>query len=379
MIFFKHSASKDIIIKKIDVDLNLHFKFLYSMSYLKHLLLLFIVFLLLNNNAKSQVVNAKSEDFQGICNRQLIVQLIAEDAYFVEDLQKRISKTSNAKRKEELESELNAYREFVSAYNSQIKEAITKDWQFNKDKPIEFKTFSDVQEVRKINPKSYTLLQFVQTKLWVTNEYGIQTFTKKTIPTMVYSRMENSEPYDEDFNKKIDYSFYMPYINSRKNQQLFGSDLLISLKIIQNHIKEIRNFDKKNYTVTDYAKDQDDENCIKLKNMALFVDDKLIDAKTKKPDISKAFSGKINFVSSEEISKIINNQEEEAVSISLPIAIKSDKSGIAGLEYMEEVMYMKCFVNAKSGIFYATYISKTGGNWEPLYKTQEFKRIEKCK
>ncbi|MFZ4414853.1 MAG: hypothetical protein ACOYOV_17335, partial [Bacteroidales bacterium] len=142
MIFFKHSASKDIIIKKIDVDLNLHFKLLYSMSYLKHLLLLFIVILLFNNNAKSQVVNAKSEDFQGICNRQLIVQLIAEDAYFVEDLQKRISKTSNAKRKEELESELNAYREFVSAYNSQIKEAITKDWQFNKDKPIEFKTFS---------------------------------------------------------------------------------------------------------------------------------------------------------------------------------------------------------------------------------------------
>ena len=349
------------------------------MSYFKHLLLLFVVVLLLNNNTKSQVVNARAEDFQGICNRQLIVQLIVEDAYFVEDLQKRISKTSNAKRKEELESELSAYREFVSAYNSQIKEAIAKDWQFNKEKNIEFKTFSEVQELRKANPKSYTLLQFVQTKLWVTNEYGIQTFTKKTIPTMVYSRMENCEPYDEDFNKKIDYSFYMPFINSRKNHQLYGSDLLISLKIIQNHIKEIRNFDKKNYTITDYAKDQDDENCIKLKNMALIVDEKLIDAKTKKTDISKAFTGKINIVSSEEISKIIDNQEEEAVSISLPITIKSDKSGIAGLEYMEEVMYMKCFVNAKSGIFYATYISKTGGNWEPFFKTQEFKRIEKCK
>ncbi|MFZ4413999.1 MAG: hypothetical protein ACOYOV_13020, partial [Bacteroidales bacterium] len=112
------------------------------MSYFKYLLLLFVVVLLLNNNTKSQVVNARAEDFQGICNRQLIVQLIVEDAYFVEDLQKRISKTSNAKRKEELESELSAYREFVSAYNSQIKEAIAKDWQFNKDKPIEFKTFS---------------------------------------------------------------------------------------------------------------------------------------------------------------------------------------------------------------------------------------------
>ena len=349
------------------------------MSHLKHLLLLFVVILLFNSNSKSQVVNAKAEDFKEICKRHLIVQLITEDAFFVEDLEKRISTTSNAKRKTDLENELSAYKKFVSSYNSQIKEAITKDWQFNKENAIDYKTFSEVQVIRRVNPRNYTLLQFVQTKLWVTNEYGIETFTKKAIPTIVYSRMENSEPYDDNFNKKIDYSFYMPYINSRKNHQLFVSDLLISLKIIQNHIKEIKNFDKKGYTVMDYAKDQDDENCTKLKSMTLLLDEKLLDVKTKKTDISKAFSGKINIISSEELGKIINNQEEEAVSISLPYSIKSDKSGIEGLEFMEEIMYMKCFVNAKSGVFYVSFISKTGGNWEPLFKIQEFKKIEKCK
>ncbi|NVN93850.1 MAG: hypothetical protein HXX18_01065 [Bacteroidetes bacterium] len=349
------------------------------MSHFKNLLLLFVVVLLFNNNSKSQVVNAKAEDFKDICNRPLIVQLITEDAYFVEDLQKRISKTSNGKRKEELEGELSAYRDFVTAYNSQIKEAIAKDWQFNKEKPIEYKTFSEVQDIRKVNSRNYTLLQFVQTKLWVTNEYGIETFTKKTIPTMVYSRMENCVPFDENFNKKIDYSFYMPYINSRKNHQLYVSDLLISLKIIQNHIKEIRNFDKKNYTVMDYAKDQDDENCIKLKSVTLLLDEKLLDTKTKSTDLLKIYSGKINIISTDEISKIINNQEEEIVSISLPFSMKSEKSGIEGLEFMERIMYMKCFVNAKSGVFFSSYIAKTGDNWEPLFKIQEFKRIEKCK
>lgn len=348
-----------------------------AMSHFKYLLL-FVAVLLFNTNTKSQVVNAKAEDFKDICSRPLVVQLITEDAYFVEDLEKRISKTTNTKRKEDLVNELSAYKAFVAVYNNQIKEAIVKDWQFNSEKPIEYKTFSEVQVIRKVNPRNYTLLQFVQTKLWVTNEYGIETFTKKTIPTLVYSRMENSEPYDENFNKKIDYSFYMPYINSRLNKQLYVSDLLISLKIIQNHIKEIKNYDKKGYTVMDYAKDQDDENCTKLKNMTLMVDEKILDPKTKKTDISKAFSGKINIIPSDDISKIIMNQEEEAVSISLPYSIKSDKSGIEGLEFMEEIMYMKCFVNAKSGIFFATYLSKTGGNWEPLFKAQEFKKIEKC-
>ncbi len=349
------------------------------MSDFKHVFLLFLIVFSFNINVKSQIVNAKADDFKIICKRPLIVQLIKEDAYFIEDLEKRISTTSNAKRKEELVNELSAYKEFVAGYNSQIKDAISKVWQFNSEKPIEYKTFSEVQTLRRVNPRDYTLLQFVQLKLWVTNEYGIETFTKKTIPTMVYSRMENSEPYDENFNKKIDYSFYLPYINTRTNHQLFVSDLLISLKIIQNHIKEIRNFDKKNYSLTDYAKDQDDENCTKLTTMTLLMDEKLLDPKTKKPDITKVFSGKINIITSEEISKTINNQEEEVVSISLPYSIKSDKSGIKGLEFMEELMYMKCFVNAKSGFFYSTYISKTGGNWEPLFKALEFKRIEKCK
>ncbi len=349
------------------------------MSNFKHFLLLLVAILLFNNNSKSQVVNAKAEDFIDICKRPLIVQLIAEDAYFVEDLEKRISTTSNAKRKAEFENELSIYKTFISDYNSLIKEAIAKAWQFNKEKPVEYKTFSEAQDLRKVNPRSYTLLQFIQTKLWVTNEYGIETFTKKTIPTLVYSRMENSEPYDENFNKKIDYSFYMPYINSRKNQQLLGSDLLISIKIIQNHIKEIKNFDKKAYTVMDYAQDQNDENCTKLKSMTLLLDEKLLDAKTKKQDLIKAFPNKINIISTEEISKIINNQDDEVVSISLPFSIKSDKSGIEGMEFMEKIMYMKCFVNAKSGFFYSSYISKSIEYFEPLFKIQEFKKIDKCK
>jgi len=340
-------------------------------------LILFVV--ISSFDVKSQIVNAKPDDFKEITKRQLIVQLITEDSYFVDDLEKKISKTGNIKRKTELESELAAYRGFITMYNSFVKEAFNKFWLLNNIKPFEFKTFSQVQEIRKVNPKNYTLLQFVQTKLWVKNEYGQETFTGRTIPTLVYSRMENSEPYDNNFNKKIDYSFYFPFIESRKNAQLFIADLIISLKLIQNHINEITAYDKKNYTFLNYAKDQDDENCSKLKATNLLVEDKHLDSKTNKQDIQKAFSGNLNIIGSEEIASVIEKEEDAVVSIILPYCIKSDKSGVSGMESSERIMYIKCFVNSKNATIYSCYGTKTTDNWEPIFKVQEFKKIEKCK
>jgi len=347
---------------------------------MKTLYLLSIFLIILSPiSSKSQIVNAKPEDFKDITKRELIVQLITEDSYFVEDLEKKIAKTGNAKRKSELEMELTAYRSFVLGYNSFVKEAFNRFWLLNNSKPIVFKTFSQVQEIRKVNPKNFTLLQFVQTKLWVKNEYGQETFTGKTIPTLVYSRMENSEPYDNNFNKKIDYSFYFPYIESRKNAQLFLSDIIISLKLMQNHINEIITYDKKNYPFIEFAKEQDDENCSKLKILNLFLEDKHLDNKTNKQEILKVFSGNLNITGSEEIANTIEKEEDAVVSIVLPYSIKSDKSGVAGLESSERIMYIKCFISAKNATIYSCYGSKTTDNWDPFFKVQEFKKIEKCK
>lgn len=341
---------------------------------------LLIIFLLFQLQCiKSQVVNAKSEDFKELTKRPLIIQLVTEDTYLVEDLEKKIAKTTNAKRKAESEGELNAYKSFISSYNILIKDVINKHWQFNKEKTIEFKTFSEVQVLRKVNPRNYSLLQFVQTKLWVTNEYGKETFTAKTIPTLVYSRMENSEPYDDNFNKKIDYSIYLPFINSRKGQQLYDSDLFIIIKLMQNHIKEIQTYDKKNYTIMDFAKDQTDEFCDKLKGLTLLLDERLLETKTNKAEIAKTYSGNLSVIASEEISKTINLEEDVPVGIILPYSVKSDKSGVPGLESSEKIMYMKCFINAKTANFYSCYGTKSIDNWDPFFKTQEFKKIEKCK
>jgi hypothetical protein len=348
---------------------------------MKHKFFLFTsIFILVTIfKSNSQIVNAKPDDFKEITKRQLIVQLITEDSYFTDDLEKKIAKTGNTKRKSELESELAAYRNFVTGYNSFIKDVITKFWLLNSAKPVEFKTFSQVQEIRKVNPKNFTLLQFVQTKLWVKNEYGQETFTGKTIPTLVYSRMENSEPYDNNFNKKIDYSFYFPYIEARKNAQLYPGDLIISVKMIQNHINEIMAYDKKNYPFIDFAKDQDDENCSKLKSLTLLLDEKHLDSKTNKQEITKSYSGNLNIISSDEIINSIEKEEDVIVSLILPYSIKSDKSGVTGLENAERIMYIKCFVNAKNANVYSCYGTKTTDNWEPYFKTQEFKKIEKCK
>lgn len=344
----------------------------------KNYLLIVILFFQIQI-VKSQIVNAKAEDFKDITKRPLIVQLVQEDAYLIEDLEKKISKTSNAGRKTEIVNELNAYKGFISTYNSLIKDVIKKYWKLNNEKSIEFKTFSEVQDLRRVNPRSYTLLQFVQTKLWVTNDYGKECFTAKSIPTLVYSRMENAEPYDNNFNKKIDYSIYLPYINSRKDQQLFDTDLIVILKLMQNHIKEIETYDKKNYTLFDFAKDQDDEYCEKLNGLTLLLDEKHLEPNAKRQDITKAYSGTVNIITTDEISKVLNQEEDAMVSIILPYSIKHDKSGVPGLENAERIMYIKCFINAKTAIFYSCYGVKAVDNWEPFFKSQEFKKIEKCK
>lgn len=66
-----------------------------------YFLLSFIVVFQLQNT-KAQIVNAKAEDFKEITRRPLIVQLVTEDAYLIEDLEKGISKTSMPKEKQNL-------------------------------------------------------------------------------------------------------------------------------------------------------------------------------------------------------------------------------------------------------------------------------------
>ncbi len=347
-------------------------------------LILFTVLLFCSMCFKSKLVqgqylNAKPEDFTEITNRTLIVQMMHEDNYYIEEVNKKIEKTKNVNRKEELQKDLESYKNFIIDFNKYIKDVVDKYWLYNKKKPVEFKSFSEVEVLRRNDPRSYTILLFHNSKKWVRNEYGKETYANHTIPTLIYSRLENCNPYDPSFYEKIDYSFFFPYINMRKESELLSTDLVLSFRVMQLHIKVILEKNKKDYKVVNFARDQAEENCHEVAKQNFLLEDRLMENKVTKADISKVFTGNINIIPSSEVSAAIEKDEDFLVGMAIPYEIKSDKSGIPGLELAERIMYYKCFVDIKTGEIYSVYGDKTVDNWEPYFNVKEFKKLEKCK
>ena len=350
------------------------------MKKLVTIVVLFIsIFCLNNKQLKAQYINIKPEEIIELNDRPLIVQLITEDTYYVEELNKKIDNTKNVKIKEEYSAELESYKNFITDYNKCIKEAITKYWTFNKKKPVEFKTFSDVEVIRKSDPKSYSILIFHQTKLWVRNEYGKEMYANHKIPSLIYSRMEKCNPYDHDFYDKIDYSFYLPYIEMRRNKELLTTDLAMVFRMMQMHIPDIVEKKKKDFKVIDFIRDQADKNCNSVTEQKFLIEDRLLEEKVNKEEIDKVFKGELNIIPSEDISSSIEKNEDYLIGMSIPYNIKADKTGVPGLEKAERIMYTKCFVDIQTGEVFSSYGDKTIEIWEPLFSTKEFKKIGKCK
>ena len=341
--------------------------------------LLLSIFCFNTKTVKAQFINGRPGDFTELTNRPLIVQLMNEDTYYIDEINKKIEKTTKAEAKEVLRKELETYRSFIADYNKYIKEAVEKYWNFNKKKPIEYKSLSDVQVIRKNDPRGYAILVFHYTKLWVRNEYGKETYANHTIPTLIYSRLENCNPYDVKFYEKIDYSFYFPYIGMRQNNELMVTDFTLVFRIMHNHIKEILEKGKKDYKVVDFAKDQADEYCNEVKKQNFMIEDKILEKKVNKQEIAKVFTSNITIIPGVDVSDAITKDENYLVGISIPYDIKHDKSGIPGLEMAERIMYIKCFVEIKTGEIFSCYGDKAMDIWEPQFSTREFKKLEKCK
>ena len=82
------------------------------------IIVLFISMFCFNNkHLNAQYVNIKPEEITELNDRPLIVQLITEDTYYVEELNKKIDNTKNAKNKGEYSAELEIYKNFIVDYN----------------------------------------------------------------------------------------------------------------------------------------------------------------------------------------------------------------------------------------------------------------------
>jgi hypothetical protein len=317
----------------------------------------------------AQITKALPEEFKEIKARPLIIEMLEVDNDFIEKQEKQIQRAKKQETKDDLKAEIENHKNFVAGYNKAINESVQKYWNLNK--AIEYKTTSEVDKLRKAKNSEYTVLYFSESSTSVTNN-GHTYRPGINLPTMNYSRIEK-------IMGKVDYSFFMPSIRLDGNE-MAAADLVISLKIMKNHISEIEKTGEKNYTAKDFGKDQEKVNCSKLQGKPIFLDKKFLNDRTTEDEIISANkNNKIQVVSFDELNTAIMNSDDKFVAINIPYGIKAGSANVGVTINIARVQYMKSLVNANTGmIVYVNGVS-TGELYDSYWRANQVGKIGDCK
>lgn len=332
-------------------------------------LIIFLLIAITSVSVQAQVTYAKPEEFKTIKNRTLIVELLEVDQRQIDEWEKKKGKLKEKKPTEAKKYAImvDDYKSFVQDYNTFIKSAVEKNWDFNET--VEFKTTSQVNRLRK-NSSRYTILWFSETTTSTTNAYGFNYTPNLSIPTLNYSRIEKGKI-------KVDYSFYMPYTGLRKKNVIKESDLLLSLKLMRNHILEIEKSGKKKFTFKNYSKNQASVNCKKLADKKIALNEVDVHKKATFSEISSAYkNGSIVKLTDEETISAIENNEDVIIGMCIPHTIVA---GSVGPLSTARILFLKSFVNVSTGTIYTCYGTVTGEFNDPYYRVKEFTKYGNCK
>lgn len=290
-----------------------------------------------------------SKDFIELAKRPLLVEIVQENP-------KTLKKLSSDKKKEELK----AYRDFIASYNTQMKIMINKYWTMNTK--IDFKTTEEIADIRKAKSKDYALLCYFEF-----GDLGDNFSNRLTIPALGYTRIEAD---------KEDSNIYLP--RKKTLDSYTEADYKLALKGLQDDLNWIIKSGK-NKKFNEYAEIIAKENCVNLKNKTLLVPKDLI-WKDKFDECKANYSGKLEFVSKEEVDKAyVENRKDTAVLISIPYAIISGGVGPIG---MRSLVFFKVIVDCQTNeILYCYNPGKTGFGKHllPEVVSSDFKEIDKCK
>lgn len=316
----------------------------------------------------AQKTKAKPGDFQEIRNRPLIIEQLELDEIKMKKLEKKIKNKFNSTNPKSVEKgmalrqELVDYQEFVSNYNNYIIEALRN--HFIAHDTIIYKTTSELKIIRKSKSKEYSVLMFSETGATSIEVY---------CPTLIYTRNE----------KKIDYSFFMPH-DDKYNIQL--SNLILTFKLMKNHINFIMTMNRVKYSFVDYANEQAGLNCSLLSGLKLYINENQIHEKSSIDGINDRYMpGEVISVSEEEFNELIYNEEDVFIGLIMP----SDVYEIVD-EDMDDsfVDYDKLFVNAKTGVVYISRKSNfpivglvlfPSSSIRPNFREKEFSKFGLCK
>jgi hypothetical protein len=310
-----------------------------------------------------QTTKASPEEFKDIKARPLIVELLEIDDEFIQSRQKQLDKAKKAEAKAEIQADIDNHKNFVDGYNKAIQNLAQRFWDLNKS--IEYKKRSEVDKLREGKSNQYTVLFFSESSTSVTNN-GHTFRPGINLPTLNYSRLEKN-------GGKVDYSFYIPSTGN----ELSDADLIISLKIMKNHIATIEKSGESGYTTKDYGKDQAKSNCSKLPGKTLLLDKASLNEKATADEIIAAnTNSKIQVASADEIRAAINANEDKVVALNIPYAIKATSGSALSVA---RVQYMKTLVNSATGEIYYVNGASTGEMYDGVWRTNQISKIGNCR
>ena len=321
-------------------------------------------------NAEAQITKASPEEFKSIKSRPLIVELAEEDKDYIESIEKKISKASdNPERKERLKKDLEGHKNFVSIYNSTIKEAMDKYWNLNKT--IIYKTVEEVKKLREDKSNKYTVLFYSMSSTSGSASVGYTFNSGLAIPTLNYSRIEEG-------TIKVDYSFFIPSTGDRLGDAMVLSDFAISFKIMKNQIEAIESLGNKNYTAKKFGKDQAEANCSKMAGKTIYFDETFFKDKVSDSEVAEASKNKVKFVSHDEIGKSILNNEDKFITINIPWGIAEGSIGVGISITTSRIQFMKSIVNANTGQIVYAYGISMGEMYDWYWRLNQIGKIGDC-
>lgn len=302
----------------------------------------------------AQNANAKPEELKEMFNKTLAVELLEENPKYVEKI--------TGSKKEEDQTELKNYKNFIKSYNLNIKKVVDNLWKLNKK--IEYKTTSEIETIRKSKSPKYVCLFFSQSKHLRDPD---QTFEELDIATLNYSRAEK-KVYNSD------YSFFFPSRIEVKNDVY--NDLVFSINFMQKNINEIvSSGDKKNAKV--FIQDQTKKNCGQLNTKTLLVDKTLFDEKKfDESEVKKSYSFDLNIGTAEDTeSKLSKDPKKYLFLVAIPYGILKKTGGFLSVE---RIQFQRCIADLEGNI-YGAVGAGFGQFYVSTFRAKDLKTCSDCK
>jgi hypothetical protein len=305
---------------------------------MKLLKVLFSILLLslFTENANAQFGLGKIKEIEAVQQRKLIVMLEVPDADFIKKLTKKGETV-----------QLNSYKELITKYNNSIKEVVEQYWPYIKN-GVEYKTFNEIEELRKSKNEDYAVLFSVTQVPFRYNagnssSHGLAFVWDEKSGS--YERyLDNSLQFTsldvnliEDFKKSTPvYSAQLPDIYPTKASLIFGVSSMTTY--FDFRIRKKKNGE--NINLLSMYDDLSEANASKLKEMNLLIREDLISKNLPQSSIKDFYPFKYTLATKNDIDNAIINKDDAAYLVILPNVVSGSKSN--------QIFYLHFIYSAKN-------------------------------